>query len=440
MGWAERIEHSGFPALVNWKEEHGKGRRCMLLSAFLSTVVNAVGNGALYTAFLSSHNFSLADASFLGAIPSFAACFCILSPVILERFPRRRWILAGARLAYYLLNFLCLTLLALYAKDPTARLIGFSVILLASNLINSLFSSGYTVWHINFMPVELRSKYLSFQQITTTVASFLSLYLFGFLADALKGTAYEATVLTALRFVALGFAVLDVVILSLPKEYPYLRDEKTIRLSHIIRLPLRHKKFLLTMLVIALWDFSMCFPSSAWNYYLLNDAGASITLLNFYYLFTTVCMITTPFWRKVLHGLSWFRTFAFCALIHAPSVFFIAFTRSGSLWIHPAAMLIQALVGVGLNLAWSNFPFINTPAADQTYYLSFYTLVAGVGMFLGHSAGAWFVRAFADLHFTLLGVPFGVAPAMMLIQSVLDAAIAVFILVFHNKLRPEVEH
>ncbi len=436
MSLKSRVRNSEFVKLLNWNDDLGKGRRCMLLSAFLSTVVNAVANGTLYTAFLASHDFSIADTAFLSVIPSLAACFCVLSPVFLERFQKRRWLLAGGRLAYYLLNLLGLTLLALFAKTPSARLWGFSVILLCSNLINSLFSNGYSVWHLNFMPVELRAKYLSYQQITTTVASILSLFGFGFLADALRDTPYEASVLTALRFVALAFALVELVVLCLPKEYPYPRKETSIRLSNIIRLPLQHKKFMLTMSVIAMWNFITAFPASAWSYYLLHDVGTGVTTINLYYLFTAVCLLFSPFWRTCLYKFSWFRTFAYCAMVHIPAVVLMAFISPENYrLIYPIAIFIQAFVGVGLNLSWSNFPFVNTPETDQTYYLAFYTLLASVGSFLGNAVGAWFVRAFPD-GMRLFSVHFDTPPTMLLIQSLLYVGCVSFILTNHKRLQP----
>ena len=438
MSLKSRVRNSEFVKLLNWQEDHGKGRRCMLLSAFLSTVVSSISTGALYTAFLAAHDFSIADASFLGVIPSLAACFCVLSPVFLERFQKRRWLLAGGRLAYHLLQLVALTLLGIYAKEPSTRLIGFSVILLCSNLINSLFSSGYSVWHLNFIPVDIRATYFSYQQIITTAASIVSLFGFGFLADALRGTPHEAAVLTALRFVALAFALVELVILCLPKEYPYPQKETTIRLSNIIRLPLKHRKFMLTMSVIALWNFITAFPASAWNFYLLNDVGAGVTTLNLYYLFTAVCLLFSPFWRTCVYKLSWFRTFAYCAMIHTPAVIMMAFVRPENYrTVYTAAIFIQSFVGVGLNLCWANLPFVNTPQTDQTYYLSFYTLLASFGSFLGNAAGAWFVRVFPD-GMQLFSRHFDTPPTMLLIQGLLYVGCVAFILCNNKKLQPKV--
>jgi len=438
MSLKGRIGNSEFSRLLMWQDEHGKGRRCILMSAFIYTVVNAIATGTLYTAFLAAYDFSIKDVSFLGVIPSLAACFCVLSPVFLERFQKRRWLLAGGRLAYYALQLLGLTLLAIYAKDPTVRLVGFSAILLAANLINSLFSNGYSIWHLNFMPVELRAKFLSYQQITTTVASILSLFGFGFVADALKGTPYEAGVLTALRFVALAFVLVDIVILCLPKEYPYPRKESKIRVSNIIRLPLKHKKFLLTMAVVVMWTFATAFPSASWNYFLLHDIGTGVTVLNLFYPFMLVGLLLSSVWRQLICKLSWFRVFAYCAIVHAASVLLMAFISTDNyLWVYTIGIFIQAFIGVGLNLCWANIPFVNTPQTDQTYYLSFYTLMVSLGNFLGNSAGAWFVRILPEHGIKLFGKTFVTVPCMLLVQIVLYICSIAFILINIKRLQPD---
>ena len=440
MSLKSRVRGSEFFEFLGWGTEEGKGRRCMLLSSFLSTIVTCISTGALFTAFLAAYDFSIVDTTFLGIIPSLAACFCILSPIFLERFQKRRWLLAGGHLLSRMLDLLCLTILAIYAKEPQTRMTGFTVILLASYLVNNLFSGGYSVWHLNFIKGKFRAQYFSYTQILNTIASFASLLVFGLLADSLKGTPHEATVLTAMRLIALVFALAEVIVLCLPIEYPYPRKETSIRLSHIIRLPLRHRKFMMTMLLICIWNFSAAFSASSWTYHLLHNIGAGVTMTNLYYIFTCICLITSPYWRKRIDRTSWFRTFACSAMIHAPATLLMAFILpTNYLWLYPLCVFIQAFAGVGLNLSWGNFPFINTPKEDQTYYLSFHTLISNLGTFLGSGAGAIFVSRFEKLDISILGRHFDTAPVMLLIQFVMYLFCIAYILLGHSNLQPSQE-
>ena len=194
---------------------------------------------------------------------------------------------------------------------------------------------------------------------------------------------------------------------------------------------------MLTMAVIAIWNVITAFPATAWNYYLLHDVGAGITTINLYYLFTAVCLLFSPFWRTCLYKFSWFRTFAYCAMVHTPAVILMAFISHGNyMVIYPVAIFIQAFVGVGLNLSWSNFSFINTPETDQTYYLSFCSLLASFGSFVGNTVGAWFVRVFPD-GMQLFSRHFDTPPTMLLIQSLMYVGCIAFILCNNKRLQPK---
>jgi len=198
---------------------------------------------------------------------------------------------------------------------------------------------------------------------------------------------------------------------------------------------------MLTMTVVAIWTFITAFPNSAWNFYLLNDIETGVTVLNLYYFFTVFCLLLSPLWRRLLYKLSWFRVFACCAMIHAPSVILMAFiTRGNYLWLYTVGIFIQSFVGVGLNLCWSNFAFVNTPQTDQTYYLSFYTLLSSAGSFLGSSAGAWLVRLLPENGLCILGRNFDTAPVLLLLQGILYFGCVAFILINSNRLQPEQDH
>ena len=94
---------SDLSMIFNWNDERGRGRCCMLASAAIVRIIQDLTTGTLYTAFLTVNNFSIVDAGIISVLPLLASCFAIFSPYILERFPRRKWVLAGGRLTYYLL-------------------------------------------------------------------------------------------------------------------------------------------------------------------------------------------------------------------------------------------------------------------------------------------------------------------------------------------------
>ena len=424
--------------LFRWSTDGGRGRCCMLISVSLSRVISDIISGSLYTAFLTANHFSMVDMGFLASLQLFAACFSIFSPMILERIRRRKWVLAAGRLVYYLLNLVGLSVIPLLTSDSRTRLALFAALLLLSNIINELFQSGYSVWHLNFIPEEVRAQYYSYQQILSVFTASVALFGFSRVADLLRGTPHEAQALFAIRMAGMVLALIDVLVLTLPKEYPYLQRKMKVRLSNLIRLPLRSKKFMLTMLVVAWWSFAASLPVSAWSYHLLNTVGASVTMINFnniLYMLALVLLMRP--WQKLLERKSWFITFAVAALCHVPSVLACAFVTAGNYrWLYFLIMLAQGIDGVALNLTWIDFQYINTPIPNQTYYIAFYTLLTNLMSFLGRATGTLFVKLFGGGALTLFGTSLGAAQLLMVMQAALFLGCALFIFLRICALQP----
>ena len=439
----ERTLHhrSDLSSIFNWKDERGRGRCCMLASAAIVRIIQDLTTGTLYTAFLTVNNFSIVDAGIISVLPLLASCFAIFSPYILERFPRRKWVLAGGRLTYYLLNILGLTLLPFLVHDQTQKLWAFGALVFVSGIFNHLFASGYTVWHLNFIEEPIRFRYFSIQQFSTSVITSVSIIGLGLLADSLKGTAYEAQILIAIRMLGLLLAIGDVILLSIPKEYPYPKKEAKIRVGNIFKLPLRNRKFMGTMALVAAWQFAIYLPQSSWHYYLLNTVNAGVAMTNLYTPFSILSfLLTAPLWRRFQAKYSWWKTFLLAAIMHVPAVFAAAFVDRGNfMWLYPLVILSQTIDGVGLNLAWLNFPYLNTPKHDQTYYISFYTLLINVMAFLGQLTATVFLDAWGSRTVLFLGYPLSAVQVLLVVQACIDLACVIVIFTCLKHLEPDPE-
>ena len=349
---------------------------------------------------------------------NFSNSFGIFSPSILERFKKRRVILAAARLAYFTLNILGVTVMPYLVRDPAARMYSFITIVFLANIINALFSSGYSVWHLRFIPDEVRAEYFSFSALTTAILGCGISLAASITADALRGSAYESTVIVALRIAAYIIAILDITVLCLPKEYEYERGKGGPRLRDIFVKPLSHKAFALTILILALYNFFTQVPLSSLDYFLLNRVGVEYTLISTINMFYPVFLfIFLPFWKKILYRLGWFRTFALGAALHIPTtLLYSCISPANYMWVLPTVRLAQHFFGVGRNVACSNLLYINMPGEDQTNYISFYTLVINAACFLGIMSGTGFVSAFPDLNISIFGLNFRNVQVLMWVE------------------------
>lgn len=406
-------------SLFNLQDERSRGRCVMLTSSIICAINGWLTTDIFYTSFLMIYGIDLVNIGIIAFIPYIASCFGIFSPSLLERFPKRRWLLVGGRLLYYTLNILGITLVPVIVHDPGLRVVCFASIIFLANLVNALIGSGFSIWHLNFIPDHIRADFFLKQ---STISSFIGIgisLISGVVADALSASPHADTIIILFRYVAYGLALIEVAALALPKEYPYQRSHDRPRLKDIVTMPLSCKPFMLTMLVIVLHTFFANVPSSFVNYYLLNNVGVQYTYIyaiNMVYPF--VLLFLQPVVRKMINRFGWFKVLGFSMLAHAPSwVAYACVTGGNYLWLFTATRLFQHVVGVCLNTSYSNIAFVNLPSKDQTNYFSFYLLANNLSAFLGMMLGTGLVALIGDRTPVLLGMPFTSVQLLLLIQA-----------------------
>lgn len=415
--------------LFTLRDEHGRGRCVMLTSAVIVAINNWLTTDIFYTSFLMIYGVDLVNIGIITFIPYIACCFGIFSPSLLERFKKRRWLLVGGKLLYYTLNILGITLVPVLVKDPGMRIFWLVTVIFLSNLVNALIGGGFYAWHLNFIPDEIRADYLLKQ---STISNFVGIgisLLSGVVADMLSSSPYADAIIISFRYVAYFLALIDVVVLSLPREYPYPQTNSQPRLRDIITMPLQSRPFMLTMLVVLLHTFFTYVPTSFLNYYLLNNVGVQYTFIyaiNMVYPF--ILMFLQPIARRLINRYGWFKVLGVSLLIHAPTwVMYACVTSANYLWLFAATRIAQHIVGVASNTAYANISYVNLPPKDQTNYLSFYLLVTNLGTFTGMMVGTVLVAWIGQNVLTLFGMQFTSVQILLLIQALGNVVVPVCI-------------
>lgn len=428
-----------FRELFNFTEEGGKGRSCMLLSGTLEYVISWLSSGLFYTSFLMINGIDIVNIGIITFVPYIANCFSIFSPSILERFKRRKLVLGIARAFCYSLNLLGITIMPYFVEDTTAKIVLFVAIVFTANVINGLFSNGYAVWHVNFIPERVRAEFFSAKMLVQSFIGCGAALLSSVIADAMAGSPYENTIILTFRYVAYALGLLDVLILCLPKEYAYSQTQDKPHLRDIFTKPFQHYKFAMTMGIVFVWTFCSNVPASSLNYYLLDSVGVDYTFIytiNMFYPFFLLFFL--PMWKRVLGKNGWFKTFAWSAMMHIPTtILYSCVTSANYFWALPLLRLTQHFFGVGMNMAYSNMVYINLPKSDQTNYVAFHTLVVNISSFLGMMAGTGFVAAFPDIVVNLFGLPFTNVQMLLWVQALGELVVPLAVLKLLPRITPD---
>lgn len=365
----------------NKEDERAKGRLVMLGSSVFSNIAAGLSGGVFYTGFLLGNDIRITDIGILTALPHLCSLLTVFSPLILNHFKKRRWVLFGARFLYHFINIIGLTLLPMLVPDPKMKVLGFGIIVMMANCINFLFSTGYSAWHLNFIPDEVRGQYFPVSQcITNLVASSITV-ISSLAADALSGTPRQLMIITALRFVAYGFALLDLLVLLLPKEYPYPETHLTNPIR-MLQVPFSNKKYMLSIIIYCLYSCCNNFTAGVLNAWLLTSIGVSYTLINvinaIYFMFF---LIFSPMWQHRIREKGWLKTFSFTQMILSPTFLLYLFLSPGNcLWLFPLLRILQHSIGTGHNVSAANLPFMHMPEENRTSYLAAYSLISNLSL------------------------------------------------------------
>lgn len=209
--------------VYNVKDDLGKGRFCMLLSSVMAGLVGQLSGGLFYTSFLLMYGLDKSRIGILTFIPYITCLLNLFSPILLERFKKRKWILVSGKMAFYTVNIIGITLLPMLVKDPDALLLWFVILIIIANAINQLFASGFSAWNANFLPDHVRVDYFNSASCINSAITFAITLAVSAIGDNLKGTPHEGTMLIAIRFLAFALAIVDCLVWLIPKEYPYAK-------------------------------------------------------------------------------------------------------------------------------------------------------------------------------------------------------------------------
>ena len=415
----------------------GIARASLLGAVIVQAIVTGFTSGIFYTGLLVGYGINIVNISILSAVPSICSIFALFSPLVLSRFKRRRIVLSVTRLLYYTVNILGITLLPQFVHSEGGRIAGLIAISFVTSSLNSLFSPGYSPWHMSHITEDIRVNYFSSTTLVSFISSSTVLILASMATDSLTGDA-QLNLIIALRYMAFAAAVLDVYFLQKPKEPEYKLSTQRLSLVKVLKIPLTNRRFMLTRLIACMYNFIVCLSGSTINTWLLEDVRASYLFIN---LITAVyCFFipaTTPFWSKMMRKHGTFVTLAISMALTAPTYIAYAFvTHNNYIWLMTILRLVQHAVGMGTSLSTSNLIYVNLPETDQDSYIACNSLLGNITGLLCTALSTSIVAMMGSDTLNLFGFAFSSVPVLLLIQAVLAFLLPVIVFILRPWMDP----
>jgi predicted MFS family arabinose efflux permease len=244
-----------------------------------------------------------------------------------------------------------------------------------------------------------------------------------------------------------GFAlgILDIVLLSLPREvdYPVIRAP---RFRDILTIPTANKKYMLVMVVVFAWQFSLYCHNTFLQVYLMDTVGVSYFLYCFViFVYPFFFPFSMKFWQNRISKTSWLRALALALIIEAPLQLLYALIRPDlAPWLLVTMLLAvrlpQHFAGVGRNSIVANMQYVNMPQHNRTCYTSFYQIVFNLGAAAGLLFGTAFVAISKNFALPLFGYTYkGGIPWLIALSGIIQLGIVAYILLMGKRLEPDTQ-
>jgi len=370
----------------------------------------------------------------LTTLIQFCCVFQIFSPLLLDRFRRKKSVLLVTRMIFYTFLIVVIGLIPYIPAGDSFRTRFLLAAIIFAYLTNALAAPGYSVLHIRSIPEESRADFFSVMSLLNNVCIYVFILLGGYVVDFFRNRGNFLAGITVVRVIALCFAALEIYSHYHIHEFDEPVKENR-KLLHNPFLPLKNKQFKICAFLTGLYSFFANIPGLYYSSYLVNDVVAPYSFLGTVYFLSVPCMIIfIPFWNNVIKKKSWFGTISTALILVSFHYFSLLFVNSHNYKVlYTITLIYYFSIIPGVNIVTANLPFYRLPEGDRTIYLAFWAGFNSFMAMLGLFTGSLFIAGTGSLAFNIFGWSFRNKQYIMMFTGILLMALGLGYRFFSKK-------
>ena len=330
--------------------------------------------------------------------------FQIFSPLLLDRFKRKKLVLLVTRIIFYSIYIVILGIIPYLPMEDGMRIGFLLVAIIFAYLINALAAPGYSVLHIRSIPEGSRADFFTVLSLLNNIGIYVFILLCGFIVDFFRDHGNFLAGLNAVRIIAVIFGILEIYSHCHIHEFEEPKHEEKRRLLNPF-LPLKNKQFTICAVMTGLYSFFANIPGLYYSSYLINDVVVPYSFLGMVHFLSVPCMIIfVPFWNGVIKKRSWFGTISPALILVSFHYFSLVFLNSSNYTLlYTISCIYYYSMVPGVSIVISNLPFYRLPESDRTIYMAFWSSFNSFMAMLGIFCGSLFIAATGSMTFELFG-------------------------------------
>ncbi len=387
------------------------------LEGIASTLYILLTQGAVFTGLALAFGLDEFLIGVSAAFPMIAQVFQVLSPLVMRKFPKRRFLTNLFNLLSRSPWMLLMIFLLLPNRSPSVFVIVFAF----SQIFGTLAGNAWTSLVRDLIPEEERGNFFGRRNIYISLVTLVAFYGYSLIIERFKDPlGYEIVI-------GIGMLGMLLSLWSLKKvpEVPFKSSGALIETKVVFQ----DYNFMRLCTFYFFWNAVIAFTSPFYSYHLLKNLNVPFSYIGVTTVINSlVAMAFYSIWGKLSDRYG-HKTIAVLGIIMACYVSPLWILMNQYTWKY---MMIVDVVMSGI--AWSaiNLTFLTLPMevarSSSPAYFAIYSTFGGIGGLIGAVLGGVTAKLLSSVSFSILGIPIVGIQIMFFTASFLRALTLKFIL------------
>lgn len=392
------------------------------LEGVVSTLYTLLTQGAVFTGLALAFGLDEFLIGVSAAFPMIAQTFQVVSPLIMRKFPKRRFLTNLFNLLSRFPWVLVMILLLVPNRSPTI----FVTIFAFSQIFGTLAGNAWTSLVRDLIPEEERGTFFGRRNIYISLVTLVAFYGYSLLIEKFQDPlGYEMVI-------GIGMLGMLISLWSLKKvpEVPLKSSGALIETKVVFQ----DYNFMRLCLFYLIWNAVIAFTSPFYSYHLLKNLNVPFSYIGITTVINSlVAMAFYNIWGKLSDKYG-HKTVAVLGIIMACYVSPLWILMNQFTWKY--LMIVDVIMS---GIAWSaiNLTFLTLPMevaySSSPAYFAMYSTLGGIGGLIGAVLGGATAKMLSPVKFSILGIPIVGVQIMFFMASFLRAFTLKFILKVKTK-------
>lgn len=387
-----------------------------------STLYILLTQGAVFTGLALAFKLDEFLIGVSAAFPMIAQTFQIVSPLIMKKFPKRRFLTN----LFNLLSRLPWALLMILLLSPRRSPAAFVIVFAFSQIFGTLAGNAWTSLVRDLIPEQERGTFFGRRNIYTSLVTLVAFYGYSILIEKFQDPlGYEIVI-------GIGMIGMLLSLWSLKKvpEVPLKSSSALIETKVVFQ----DYNFMRLCVFYLIWNAVIAFTSPFYSYHLLKNLNVPFSYIGITTVINSlVAMAFYNIWGKLSDKYG-HKTVAVLGILMACYVSPLWILMNQFTWKY--LMIVDVVMS---GIAWSaiNLTFLTLPMevahSSSPAYFAMYATFGGIGGLIGAIVGGATAKALSPLAFSILGIPIVGIQIMFFTASFLRAFTLRFLLRVRTK-------